>query len=120
MRCLLCSQPEKNYKPAVDTDFICASCVRKLLSFSQADLVKGYKIAKGKNYQDKAEALWSFMNEDSRREILRNGRNDAQKRTYGRRSVRLVKNEQKPSRRFTRQRAAFHQVVGKGAVVSGI
>lgn len=94
--CLWCNGPEscKRYHPGKDVDFICSHCVQKLLGFSQEDLVRGYRLAKQKGFESKMSALWSFMNDESRREIIRDGRSDIEKRLAGERAVRPVRHEQ--------------------------
>ncbi len=110
--CLWCNglEPSKGYKPGKDIDFICSKCVQMLLGFSQKDLVKGYKLAKQKGFESKILALWSFMNDESRREIIRDERSDIEKRLAGERAVRPVRHEQKPSGRFKKEGPAFYQV----------
>ena len=59
--CLFCNFPEKNYKPAPDTDFICGSCAQVLLSTDQDELRRAHPKAVAKGYMGKAEAIEPFI-----------------------------------------------------------
>ena len=59
--CLFCNEPEKNYKPGPDVDFICGSCVVLLADADQADLKTAYQKALNEGYQRKVSALESFI-----------------------------------------------------------
>ncbi|MCD6137987.1 MAG: hypothetical protein J7J91_05305, partial [Deltaproteobacteria bacterium] len=58
----------------------------------------------------KMSALWSSMNDESRREIIRDERSDIKQRFARRRVVRSFENEQKPGHAFEKKRPAFYQV----------
>ena len=59
--CLFCNEPEKNYKPDPDVDFICGSCVQLLLRADQEDLKKAHAKAIEKGYLNKASAIETFL-----------------------------------------------------------
>jgi hypothetical protein len=61
MICLFCNEPEKNYQPRKDVDFICSRCVQLLLRADQADLKKAYQKALDEGYPSKVSALESFI-----------------------------------------------------------
>ena len=109
--CLLCNEPEpcNHYQPGRDVELICSKCVQKLLGFSQENLVKGYRLAKGKGFESKMSALWLFMNDESRREIIRDERSDIKQRFARGRVVHSLKNEQKAGHTFEKKRPAFYQ-----------
>lgn len=63
--CLWCNGPEpcKHYKPGKDMDFVCSSCVQLLLGCSQDKLAELQKACLAKGYDQKVEALKSFIGE---------------------------------------------------------
>ena len=62
MGCVFCHRDERTYKPAKDVEyFICGTCTRRLVNADQDVIKHGYQLAIEKGYQDKAEALESFI-----------------------------------------------------------
>ena len=59
--CLFCNEPEKNYKPGPDVDFVCGTCVQLLLRADQEDLKKAHAKAIEKGYLNKASAIETFL-----------------------------------------------------------
>lgn len=59
--CLFCNEPEQNYQPGPDADFICSRCVIFLAVAEQGDLKKAHIKATDKGYKDKAKAIESFL-----------------------------------------------------------
>ena len=71
MHCLFCSKEEKgNLDP--EKDLICSLCVTTLLQYSQEELVKGYLLALKLGYQNKANALKSFIEKETLNESKNN------------------------------------------------
>jgi hypothetical protein len=66
--CLFCSQPEKSCKPSKLVDFICGSCVQILLAADQTELKRAYEKAVRLGYMGKADAIKTFLVEESNAE----------------------------------------------------
>lgn len=93
--CLFCNQEEPGYKPPVNTDFICSSCVQVLLAAEQLHLRRAHKKAVSKGYESKALAIESFLipeGKDGKRPAKRNRKNINRKgitRTLGNQAKRI-------------------------------
>jgi len=100
MICLWCNGPEpcRHYRPGKDVDFICFSCIQLLLGYSQEKLRELQKQCEAKGYDQKVEALKSFMEVGYEQ---RNPKRDTPKRTYRKRFMRASRNEQKSNWKFT-------------------
>ena len=80
--CLFCNEPEKNYQPGPDVDFICDLCVILLTGAEQGDLKKAHAKAIDKGRESQASALESFIIEDEHnvRKTKKSKRNMERKR----------------------------------------
>ena len=80
--CLFCNSSDKKYKSESDKDFICPQCVQVMLSTDQAELKRAYSKAIEKGYQNKANAIASFLipEEINAREAKISKRNMVRKR----------------------------------------
>jgi len=81
--CLFCNQEEPGYKPSLNTDFVCSSCVQVLLGAEQIDLRHAHEKAVSKGYESKARAIKSFLMQeenDGKRPAKRNRKNLNRKR----------------------------------------
>ena len=59
--CLVCNFHENNYKPGLDTDYICSRCVQILLQANTVELKRAYDKAIEMGYPNKARAIESFL-----------------------------------------------------------
>ena len=63
MFCLFCNEPENNYKPDPDKEFICGRCVQLMLMADQDELRRAHTKAVILGYPRKAGAIESFLEE---------------------------------------------------------
>ena len=96
MNCLLCNEPEKNYRPNKDIEFVCSGCVILLADADQDDLRRAYFKALDKGYLRKSIAIESFL----RREEKYGKRPDKSvKRNFNRdRANRVIRNKKRFSK----------------------
>ena len=61
MYCLFCNEPEKNFNPGPNVEFICGLCVILLSAADQDDLRNAYQKALNEGYKRKVSAIESFI-----------------------------------------------------------
>jgi hypothetical protein len=93
MFCVLCKEKDKSFTPGADKDFICGSCVQKLLMVDQDDLRNAYKIAIKMNLKDKAWAIKTFLKDGGEDEQRKPPVKKYERHSNRKRIVRPVRNK---------------------------
>ena len=93
--CLFCNNPEPNYKPDMNADFICSRCVQMLLAADQEELKRAYDKAIDKGYTNKASAIESFLIPEDKIDGQRKPAKKRRRHSDRKRIVRTVRDKEK-------------------------